>query len=109
VQSTEIAVRCSLDLGGDAEHDGCVTASRILGSLTVRTAFVAACVASPVFTLLHDVQVGAACGIAGSAGLITGSARESPHALRQPVSALVFWLAVGVMAFLGVYVVAARA
>jgi hypothetical protein len=85
-----------------------VTASRIFGSLTVRAAFVAACVASPVFTLLHDVQIVAACGIAGFAGLIAGLAGESPNALRQPVSAIVFWLAVGVMACLGVYVVAAR-
>jgi len=85
-----------------------VTASRILGSLSVRAAFVAACVAAPVFALLHDVQIGAACGLAGSAGLIAGLARESPDALRQPVSALVFWLAVGVMAFLAVCVVAAR-
>jgi len=87
---------------------GRVTESRIFGSLTVRAAFVAACVASPVFTLLHHVQVGAACGIAGFAGLIAGMARESPNALRQPVSVIVFWLAVGVMAFLGVYVVAGR-
>lgn len=85
-----------------------MTRSTIRTPLLLRAAFVVACVASPVLTLVHDGRLGAACGIVGYGGLIALSARENPDDLREPVSATAFWLAVGVMAFLGAYVVSIR-
>ena len=69
---------------------------------------VAACLASFVFTLLHESSIGAAFGIVGYVGLFVMSVREDREALRTPVPAVMFWAAVGVMAFLGAYVLSNR-
>jgi hypothetical protein len=77
-------------------------------SFALRCAFVAACLASFVFTVLHEGSIGASFGIVGYAGLFAISVREDPAALRTPVPAVAFWLAVGVMTFLGAYVLSNR-
>jgi hypothetical protein len=94
--------------GDDARVLGSGPASKRRGSFPLRCVFVAACLGSFVFTLLHEPSIGAACGIVGYAGLFGMSAREDPEALRTPVPAVMFWAAVGVMAFLGAYVMSNR-
>jgi hypothetical protein len=95
-----------------AWDDHCVPQTQrctnLKASTALRCAFIAVLVAALVLTLLHQGSVGASLEIVGYAGLFAIAAREEPAALRTKVPAATFWAAVGVMAFLGAYVLANR-
>lgn len=97
---------------GGACDDRCVPQSErrtnLKASTALRCTFIAVLVAALVLTLLHQRSIGASLEIAGYAGLFAIAAREEPAALRAKVPAATFWAALGVMVFLGAYVLANR-
>jgi hypothetical protein len=72
----------------------------------LRAVCIAGCIASAAATLFHHGGLGAGFGIFGYGGLVAVAAREHPGEFRKQVSPFVFWIAFGVMTFLGAYVLA---